>query len=213
LLCQGKDYVFSEVIANLQLLPGRHQIHILTDSAPPPFGHYYGRENCIWVTGLEEKLRQAFLASDEDSCFFLEADQPVLPHVPQALMDRDVDIVMAATPARVIPHRVNACDKKDAQWSLPLPAGELIGVGSVGMGCTLIKRHVLETVGWEDPEALVDKYGRSGDFTICKQYTEKTGVYPFVDCGVVVEHVDSLDGRLVRHTFRDEGGLLEAVTL
>lgn len=235
-----KAYVFPELLANLRALRGETHIHFLFDSAPtalcqwedwrstlksgvtttaeittggPQFGHNYNKEICCWIMRLEQRLREAFLATDHDLFFSLECDQPVLPCVPRRLARHDADIVMAASPARVIPDCVMAVGKEGGMLRNHLPANALIEVGAVGLGCTLIKRKVLELVDWKDPERLYDKYHMGGDYVLCRIYSDHTRVYPFVDTSVVVEHVDRLpDGTIKRYGFAEAKGKLWAVT-
>lgn len=237
-IADPKAYVLPEILGYLRLLPLHCHFHFVLDNAPqsavlweawrdtlpphltatmeeaeggPEIPHGYNMRNCAWVMTLDEKLRQAFLATDEQWCFWQECDQIVLPCHAKRLMRRDVDIVMAATPARRIPCALNAFDKKDRSFNIlrqPVKAGELVEVNAVGLGCTLMKRRVLETVGWENPERLTDVYHNGGDYTICRQYREATEISPFVDTAVKVDHVDGNRGTIRRFRIVEKRGNL-----
>jgi hypothetical protein len=161
---------------------------------------------------IQERLRQAFLATDETSCLFIECDQPPPPNLAVRLASHGKDIVEALTPARCSPTHANACETSDGYRNLrllhqlKLLQGSLLEVDTVGLGCTLVQRRVLEMVGWENPKNLWDRFHNGGDVTLSWQFREQTGIRPFLDCGIVVPHVDVHRGRRTWHTYVDIEG-------
>ncbi len=123
----------------------------------------YGQDALAHIMSVQEQLRQVFLATDEPYCFWLECDQLPPPGTLERLAARRKDIVMALTPARVVPRAPNCCIAGDTitrvrlATQMTMPLGSLVEVGSVGMGCTLMRRRVMEKVGWEDPKMLSNK--------------------------------------------------------
>jgi hypothetical protein len=128
----------------------------------------------------------------------VECDQLVPPDIIERLMAWDKPIVMAATPARHRPTHMNCSFGEFPSLHLkPLlefPSG-LVQCTTTGIGCTLVRRDVLEAVGWEDPKALVEKYGGNGpDASLCLDAAEVLGFTPAVDTTLDAVHVNSVGG-------------------
>jgi hypothetical protein len=166
---------------------------------------YSGASNVPIMAALET-LRQAFLRSGCDYALMVECDQLVPPDIIERLMAWEQPIVMAATPARHRPTHMNCSFGEFPQLHLkPLdefPVG-LVKCTTVGIGCTLVRRDVLEAVGWEDPEALVKAYNGNGpDASLCLQAEELLGFKPAVDTTQDVVHVNRVGGENVYHHVR-----------
>ncbi len=162
-------------------------------------GGGYNPETAAVIMAVLEHVRQAFLRTDCKWLLLVECDQLVPPNLLKKLMARDLPIVMAATPARHRPSHMNCAFGEGNRLHLEpireLSREGLIPCASVGIGCTLLKREVLEAVGWENPQELVKKYGGNGpDVAICLQATEVLGVQPCVDMDVRALHVDNRHG-------------------
>ena len=165
-------------------------------------GGYSGSHN-IPIMSAIECLRQAFLRSRCDYALMVECDQLVPPDIIERLMAWDKPIVMAATPARHRPTHMNCSFGEFPALHLKrleeFPVG-LVECTTVGIGCTLVRRDVLEAVGWEDPESLVKKYNGNGpDASLCLEATEVLGVKPAVDTTLDVVHVNHVGGENVYH--------------
>ena len=162
----------------------------------------YGNPALTTVMYVQERIRQAFLATDCSECLLVEADQILCPALLDNLLATEKDIVMAATPARHDPDLMNCCFGSPFALSMhkttEFPLGKLVECTSVGMGCTLVRRMVLETVGWEDPPALMKKYRNGGDVAFCAEATEKLGVKAFVDMRTTAAHVQ-LTGKVLHY--------------
>ena len=162
----------------------------------------YANPALTTVMYVQERVRQAFLKTDCDYCLWVEADQIVTPALLDNLLATEKDIVMAATPARHDPDLMNCCFGSPFALSMhkttEFPLGKLVECTSVGMGCTLVKRWVLEAIGWEDPPALMKKYRNGGDVAFCAEATEKLGVKPFVDMKTTAAHVQ-LTGKVLHY--------------
>jgi hypothetical protein len=178
----------------------------------------YTNQALTTVMYIQERLRQAFLATDCSHCLFVECDQILRPDNLRVLLSRDTGIVMAATPARASIDNMNACSGAPYNLSLipvaHFPVGSLTAVTSVGTGCTLVKRPVLEAIGWEDPPALMAKYHNGGDVALCCEATRKLGVKPYVDMMTTAAHVGKrgetlefyrIEGRTVTTTREQRG--------
>jgi hypothetical protein len=166
----------------------------LQPSARPRGNGGYAGESVIPIMAALQCLRKKFLISRCDYALMVECDQLVPPDIIERLMAWDKPIVMAATPARHRPTHMNCSFGEYPQLLLkPLkefPPG-LVECTTVGIGCTLIRRDVLENVGWENPKELVKTYGGNGpDATLCLQTTEILGFKPCVDTTLDVVHVE-----------------------
>lgn len=156
-------------------------------------GGGYGGDSNVPIMAALECLRQAFLRTTCDYALMVECDQLVPPDIIERLMARDKPIVMAATPARHNPKRMNCSFGEFPELHLKrlkeFPTG-LVECATVGLGCTLVRRDVLEAVGWENPKALVEKYkGNGPDASLCLEATEILGFKPCVDTTLDVVHV------------------------
>jgi len=158
-------------------------------------GKGYGGEKNMPIMASLECLRQAFLRTTCDYALMVECDQLVPPDIISRLLEWDKPIVMAATPARHAPKNMNCSfGVYPALYLKPLkdfPTG-LVECTTVGIGCTLVRRDVLEAVGWENPKELIETYGGNGpDATLCLQAKERLGVNPYVDTTLDVVHVQT----------------------
>jgi len=152
------------------------------------------------VMAVQEKLRQAFLHTDAEWLFSVECDQIVEPDTLRVLMETGLPLVMAATPARHAPELMNCTLGTVGKLRCP-PVDQFafrrtVPVTSVALGCTLIRRDLLEAVGWEDPEALMRKYHNGGDVAFSCEVTEKLGVVPHICMGTTAVHVQKLGSTL-----------------
>jgi hypothetical protein len=102
-----------------------------------------------------EQVRQWMLAGNYDALFCVESDMLVPPDALQKLDELGVDIAYGLYCWRHGPHRWNAytsleVDKGLSLCESPTQAkqlwGQVVEVAGLGLGCTLIRRHVLEVV-------------------------------------------------------------------
>jgi hypothetical protein len=136
------------------------------------------------VTRQHNKAREIFLAGDYDALLSIEADMVVPPDAIDKLIEADADIAYGLYVWRHKPQRWNTYDEVDlfGGWSLsmyPDKAREAWGnvrdVAGLGMGCTLIRRHVLEHLNFR----LYDGRGEDWILDVHGAEMAKHGIDPY----------------------------------
>lgn len=137
------------------------------------------------VTRQHNKARRIVLEMGYDALLSIESDMLIPPDAINQLVDIDADIVYGLYVWRHKPRRWSAYkdlnlwggesvsfnhDGKDAREAW----GKVIDVAGLGMGCTLIRRNVLEELRFRihdgNPGWIVDEY---------KEQFEKLGINPY----------------------------------
>jgi hypothetical protein len=166
------------------------------------------------LEGRNETTRSAF-DDGAELFWFLDDDIYPPPHALERLVGSGLDIVSGVCTTKVPP--VNTCfahrNTNDcyswgrSPWSWPGPP---FFVDVVGMGCILVKRKVLETIGPDDwfrwdwprtfyPQGVANpsktiKQAKGEDVWFCEQAT-KQGFQVHVDPDVRCEHRNRDNGR------------------
>lgn len=144
------------------------------------------------------EARRMVLDGDYDALLLIEADMIVPPDALSKLVALDVPVAYSLYVTRHVPHKWLALTRltaDDCEFVSDDPdyARRWFGDGTqaietqgAGMGCTLIRRDVLETLAFR-----LDKFGANADdwaFALdCVAY----GVLQVTHCGVVCGHIDN----------------------
>jgi hypothetical protein len=156
----------------------RDQVHPLTMAATvSPVLQRYGGQlgleiGCPWIDIARTNLVARFLASAEELLMFVDADVWFEPSVVQSMIDARADVLTCTYRKRSPPHdfclrplgnqepharRLVESPLRIAEMPLgDVPARRAIArvleIESDGLGCTLIRRHVIEKMVWDHPE-------------------------------------------------------------
>lgn len=144
---------------------------------------------------------QATLDLGADFCFMLDSDVIPPPDAIPRLMNRNVPVISGVYHRRSPPHGLPVM-QKNGQFMQNYPADAIIEVDTVGAGCLLIRRDLLEAMPPQDPQLgkhwfswKVDRQhllppgeGMSEDFTF-NLACRKMGVKTLVDTSIQCEHV------------------------
>ncbi len=103
------------------------------------------------------------------------------------------DVIAALCYSRQQPYRLAAAEIEELPEDKERikSAADMYGVrkaNAVGMGCTLIQRHVLETLRTPWFESPPDKPGTLEDYVFCEK-ARKAGFNVYIDCDLEVGHV------------------------
>lgn len=168
-----------------------HPTEYLLITNDQPEGHPYER-----VTALYNQVRERFLAGPYDALLTVEADMLIPSFALRRLMATGADVAYGLYVWRHGPHHdwsAYVLGADGAMQSLyqadPSAAtvayeqGAVMDVAGVGLGCTLIKRHVLERLPF-----------RRGDGTACNDWffaldCRFVGYRQACDFGVVCGHI------------------------
>jgi len=146
------------------------------------------------IVDKHNEARRMVLDGDYDALFLVEADMVIPPDALQRLVAVDAPVAYGLYVMRYMPYQwlaftklsgyevqfVSAQPDLAAQWF-----GNVVETQGAGMGCTLIRREVLEQLAFRlDPLGVV-----ADDWTFaldCIAY----GVRQVHDCGLVCGHID-----------------------
>jgi hypothetical protein len=155
------------------------------------------------VTHNYELARQHFLTTDCDMFLAIEDDIIVPPHAILALADMNVDVAMGVYCLRQLPnHRWNAFVTVSDSEGLSITEDnvhratklaknqEIAEVAGVGLGCTLIQRHVLQNLKFEK------RGGASNDWYFSID-CQANGYGQFANFGVMCGHVMTKSTRYI----------------
>ncbi len=179
------------------------------------------------VTYHHNKARDIFLAGEYDALLSIEADMILPPTTVEELLKTGADIAYGLYVWRHRPTRWSAYKSLDlwggesvsynhngqdarAAW------GKIIDVAGLGMGCTLIKRHVLEKIGFRLHDGthswIVDDYAEQYKKLgfdpyeerrdmVCDDYllamdAQHYGFSQKAHCGIVCGHISQREGVL-----------------
>jgi hypothetical protein len=121
--------------------------------------------------------------------FFLDTDQVCAPDTVTRLLAAQRPVISALIAERHSPFRPVAFrDATRLLWQ-EIPANGLIEVGTIGTGCVLIRRDVIQAVA--DPWFEVGQIHseRAGEDTWFSQKLREAGIPMAIDCGVRVGHL------------------------
>lgn len=91
----------------------------------------------------------AFLAGESDAIFWIDDDTVPPPSALERLLQLDTDVAAGVYFRRGLPHDPLAYKRLPNRMYTPMKQferGEIVPVESVGMGCTLVRRHVYERI-------------------------------------------------------------------
>ena len=146
------------------------------------------------LTAKHNHARQMALDGDYDAVLFVEADMVIPRHTLKRLDAVNADVAYGLYISRHKPHQWLAYSRlygsgSGTSFSL-MPEyckaawGSVVDSAGVGMGCTLVWRHVLEEIEFRCPSPHV-----ADDWYFALDAAEK-GFKQKHDCGVVCGHVD-----------------------
>lgn len=170
--------------------------HFVANDNPHPnhTGRYDTRAVHLNVTYQHNVARRLFLDSDYDALLSIEADMIVPPDTIKRLTAVDGDIVYGLYALRPHDHfwsafteleffgGISMSQKPDvarASW------GKAVDVAGIGMGCTLIRRHVLKNLRFELFDGFENMMCDDWAFSWCAQIAEYRQV---CDLGCVCGH-------------------------
>jgi len=145
------------------------------------------------ITWKYQRGREAFLRGDYDAMLTAEADMILPGEALERLIDVGADVAYGLYCFRNHPHRWSAyeevreesakaiSDDAESAWEA---WGQVIPVAGVGLGCTLIRRHVLEELDFHREETPSCDW----DFAIDCQ---SKGFVQKCDLGVICGHITS----------------------
>jgi len=151
-----------------------------------PFDNAFDR-----VAWKYQRGREIFLRGDHDALLTIEADMTVPSHALKRLIKADADVAYGLYCLREGSHRWNAFTKVGNEHGKSVsedPAlareawGQVISVEGVGLGCTLIRCHVLEEVEFRPGDGTYNDWRFSLD-------CQERGFVQKADLGVVCGHV------------------------
>lgn len=144
------------------------------------------------VTRKYQRAREVFLAGNWSHMLCIESDMVLPKDALSRLLDTDADIAYGLYALRHIGHRFwNAAASVEARKMVSISEdadharrawGQVIDVQGIGQGCTLIRRHVLETFAfrlWR---------GVSCDWPLAMD-ARKAGMSQRCDLGIVCGHM------------------------
>lgn len=142
-----------------------------------------GEQSGVLISRARNHLTQMFLDSDAEYLWFIDTDISFVPETLDRLIEADLPIVSALYYGK---------DKRGSAFPVGnirsgnkfnrVPAARLKGkkpaeVDGVGMGCCLIKREVLESLGvrplWPFAEILYEGEPMGEDITFCVRAAER----------------------------------------
>lgn len=103
--------------------------------------------NCPWLDAARADLVAKFLLSNSTHLFFIDDDEEIESVVLKSMIERDAPIVIVPYRKRFPPH----------DWAVKIENKEII---AAGLGCTLIKREVIERMIDDFPELTYEQDGR-----------------------------------------------------
>ena len=116
----------------------------------------YRSEGSAWLDQVRSELVGQFLETDEQELLFIDADNWFGPEVVEGLLAAKSDVITATYRQRIPPHQyVAATIGKTHPRKAPMRhvgATRVIEIERDGLGCCLIRRHVLETLYAKHPE-------------------------------------------------------------
>lgn len=165
------------------------------------------------VTAKYNEARRVFLASNYDAMLCAESDMIVQASALERLAALDCDIAYGLYCFRPFPHEWSAftdltTHKGTAISTKPETAracfGQVIEVAGIGLGCTLIHRHVLEALEFRTA------YGAACDWSLAID-AQQYGLKQLCDTSVVCGHIDR-DGKTVYYPDPNAPGLYRVET-
>jgi hypothetical protein len=166
------------------------------------------------VTSKYQQARKVFLVGDYDALLTLESDMIAPPDTLDRLTALDCDLAYGLYAFRLPPHEWSAFTELRTNKGVSISTqpdtarsqfGQVIPVAGVGLGCTLIRRHVLEALDFRAA------YGADCDWSLAID-AQHYGLKQFCDTGLVCGHVDR-DGKTVYTPDPNEAGLFRVETI
>jgi len=198
-----------EILAGKKVLTGI--LHVETTTMPWSLGfrHLYLPGPVMPVSGLpfchaRNSICQAALEQGFEHVFFLDSDVIPPPDAVPRLLARNLGVVSGLYCRRSPPAGVPVMQKPPGQWVTQFEPGSLVDVDTVGAGCLLIHRRILEGLAAKMPadnprkwfEWRVDFNGRapreecmSEDFEMCRRVRTLLGEKIWVDTSIVCRHI------------------------
>jgi hypothetical protein len=158
-------------------LPVRDNVHPLTMAATiSPILHRYGGQlgleiGCPWIDVARTNIVAQFLSTIEEYLLFVDSDVWFEPGIVESMIAVDAEVLTCSYRKRKPPHdfclRPIGSQQPHARRLLEAPlrvaeiqqsviparaTARVIEIESDGLGCCLVRRHVIEKMIWDHPE-------------------------------------------------------------
>ncbi|MEK6957772.1 MAG: hypothetical protein AABW99_02240 [archaeon] len=151
----------------------------------------------MYISMARQQTLNLFLESDCEYLFFLDSDMVFPPNIFDLLKEKDEDIISALYFSRNDPENPVFRIHKDGKVMkvIDYPENRIFKVDSVGMGCCLIKRKVIEKMTEDNPGKFlfdtpqIDKNNCMGEDVFFCNLATKSGFEVKVDSSIIVGHV------------------------
>lgn len=159
---------------------------IIPDGYKADFQYFYG-----YAVDQVRNLIASWVVNGYDYLFAVDHDMVFAKDTLKKLLSHDRDVVSGIYRQRLEEQILEVYDFNYRNLPPTIIDGDLHEVGGVGFGCVLVKKHVLEAIGYPQfvyHQALDHKHTISEDVDFCKKAREK-GFQIWADTSIICDHI------------------------